>query len=361
MKRVLVVITTAFVKEGGLTSVMMNYYRALNKDKLQIDFASTNKIQDNLLNEISAEGSVYYKLPHRSSVISYFRSLSKICKTYDVIHIHGNSATTAIELFAAWISNVRKRIVHIHTSKSEHNVMHQLSMPIFKRLNTVPIACSDIAGEWIFGNNNFIILKNAINTSSYLYNKSIRESTRNMLNIDDKFVIGHIGKFMVAKNHSFLLEIFKEILTLKSNSVLLLVGDGVLRPNIEADIDRLNLKNNVIVLGMRNDIPELLQAMDICLLPSLWEGLPLSVLEAQVAGLTCFVSSTITDQVKMSNYLHRLSLSLTPKEWADYIMSNTLDTNRETISQEAYSNIVAEGFEVNAVADRLRKIYFDEN
>ena len=147
--KILVVITTAFTSTGGLTTVMMNYYRAMNKEGLKIDFASTNVPSQSLLDEIHVEGSEYYQLPPRKKIVSYFYRLRRLCKNYDLLHVHGNSSTSVLELMAANWAGVKRRIVHNHTSRSQHPWINLLLHPFFLMSYTKAIACSDAAGEWL--------------------------------------------------------------------------------------------------------------------------------------------------------------------------------------------------------------------
>lgn len=358
MKKVLVVITTAFVRVGGLTSVMMNYYRSLDKTDLQIDFASTNAIEKDLEEEISICNSKYYQLPARSNPIKYIVALAKVGKGYDILHVHGNSATASIELFSGKIAGISNRIVHIHTSHTDYPKLQIFLKPIFHNLYTDALACSDIAGNWMFGKGNFILLRNAIDTNKYLYNELVRNECRKNLGLNDELVIGHIGKMMNAKNHIFLINVFKELLEYRKNSKLLLIGDGENRKEIEDEILKNNLTNDVIILGMRKDIPELLQAMDIFVFPSLWEGFPLAVLEAQTSGLPCFISTSVTEEVKVSDFTKYLSLDLSAKEWAYYIDENIVTAlDRINISRKSCLAIRDKKYEISLVAQELHSLY----
>jgi glycosyltransferase involved in cell wall biosynthesis len=357
MKRVLVVITTSFVSYGGLTSVMMNYYRAMNRDGLQIDFASIGEADIKLLDELGSNNSKYFKLPARSNIFFYLRKLTKICRKYDIIHINGNSATTVIELLAAKLAGVKKRIHHNHSSKTSHPLLNKLLHPLFISLCTDAVACSDKAGEWLFGKGNFKVLLNAIDVPKYKYNEETRKNVRNSYGIHDgEFVIGHVGKMYEPKNHKFIVEVFYEFLKCCPNSRLLLVGDGELRSQIEKQVAVLALKDNVIFAGMRSDIPDQLQAMDVLLFPSLWEGLPLSVMEAQSSGLSCFLSENITKIVNVGEDVYYLSLDKNAGEWARFIYEHK-GGNRCKRCEDNYDLITKAGLNINTEADKLRAIY----
>lgn len=358
MKKVLVVITTAFVPYGGLTTVMMNYYRVMKKSDLQIDFASKNEIGKELTFEIAHHHSHYIQLPRRDkNYFKYFVSLLKLAKGYDIIHIHGNSATTTIELLAAKLAGVSKRIIHIHNSQCTHVHIHRMLMPLFRRLYTDAIACSELAGDWIFGKNNFLVLNNAIDTQKFAYNASVREQLQLELGLsDNELIIGHVGKLIEQKNHRFLIEVFEKVNLRHSNSKLVLVGDGVLRKELEAIIREKCLQNKVILLGMRDDIYMLLQVMDIFVFPSLWEGLPLSLLEAQAAGLPCFASDEITNEVCLTNLVSMYSLKNSSEKWADEILRINISDRREN-SINACNVLKDKKYDNQVVGNDLRKIY----
>lgn len=335
----------------------MNYYRNINHSKFTIDFASSNKIDPLLLEEISLHNSKYFQLPRRKHLFRYFFALLLKCRGYDIIHVHANSATAAIELWAAKLARIHKRIIHIHTSKTEHPLIHKILYPLFKQAYTEKIACSIKAGEWIF--DTFKVLPNAINCSKFIYKANIRDNYRNQLGFKkDDIVIGHIGKFMNAKNHLFLIDIYNEILKIESHSKLLLIGDGYLRNQIESKINRLGLNDKVKLVGMRKDIPELLQAMDIFVFPSLWEGLPLSVLEAQASGLTCILSDTVTTEVALSDEIYYYSLKENATKWANLITKHFHKMcNREIVSNRAIEQITQKGYNIKQSAEKLTKLY----
>lgn len=359
--KILVVITTAFTSTGGLTTVMMNYYRAMNKEGLKIDFASTNVPSQSLLDEIHVEGSEYYQLPPRKKIVFYFYRLRRLCKNYDLLHVHSNSSTSVLELMAANWAGVKRRIVHNHTSRSQHPWINLLLHPFFLMSYTKAIACSDAAGEWLFGNKQYQILRNAIKVSCFHYDVSVRQQIRQLLGISDStFLVGHVGKFMDAKNHPFVIAVFAEIHRLIPDSKLLLVGDGPLRGMVETAVKNLHVEDCVILVGLRSDIPQLLQSLDVFMLPSFYEGMPLSVLEAQAAGLPCFISNCITKDVEIGEDVMSLSLQNTPRIWAKYIIDYSKDHTRRERCIKNCGLLTVAGYNIEKEADELRKIYLEE-
>lgn len=361
MKKVLIVITTDFVPWGGLTTVAMNYYRAMDKTDLQIDFVSDNETEQSLLDELGQNGSSYIRLPDRKKhTFKYMAALHRQLKQgeYDTIHIHGNSATMLIDMLPAWLLKVKKRIVHTHNSTGNHLILHQILRPILCCLCTDLIACSTKAGRWAFGKRNFQVLNNAIDTEKFFYNFETRNNIRKKLNIkSDCFVIGHTGKINRQKNHEYLIEIFNEFHKGHPDSMLLLVGDGILRKNIEEKIRLYGIENSVIFCGMVSNANDYLSVMDCFVFPSLWEGFPLSLIEAQANGLKCIVSDVITKETNVSGNVTYLRVETSTELWVSKIVESV---NYDREANAAIARKMKHGnMEIREQAGRLREIYVD--
>lgn len=358
MKKVLVIITTAFVKTGGLASVMLNYWRAMDKSGLSFDFASTNVIDEVLLKELSKEDSHYYQLPPRKRVLAYFYAVRDLCKGYDVLHVHANSATSVIELMAAKVAGVPKRIHHNHTSKTRYPLLGKILYPLFKYSYTDAIACSDAAGKWLFGEGKYIVLPNAIDIDRFKFNPSVRQIIRGEFGIKkEEFIVGHIGKFMDAKNHEFLIKLFAFYYSKHRNSKLLLVGDGEWRPKVEKWVKESGCSEAILLAGLRSDIPEILQAFDVFVFPSIYEGLPLTVLEAQASGLPCIISSDVTRTVDIGCDVLIKDLKDGEDSWSESIDLLNYATSREERCKTNHYLITQARFNINSVADELTNIY----
>ena len=358
MKNILVVITTAFVPTGGLTTVMMNYYRMMNKEEVKIDFASTNNPPQVLLDEIHASGSEYCQLPDRKNVLAYFFALKKLCRGYDGMHVNDNSDMALMQLHAAIWAGINIRIIDNHSSRSQHNLLNQLFLSLYRRSFTQAVACSDEAGEWLYGKNGFITLRNAINAKRFKFDVVKRLIMRHNFGFgDDEYVIGHIGKFMEAKNHPFLIEVFTKYHALQPKSKLLLIGDGELRHLVEAAIDKNKVNDCVILAGLRSDIPDVLQAIDIFLFPSIYEGMPLSVVEAQASGLPCIISDAVTKMVNIGEDVIQLPLSKGADYWAEYLGNVKYELSRQERCERNTELITKAGYNIETEAENLMRIY----
>lgn len=360
MKKIIIIITTDYVPYGGLTTVMMNYYRAMDRTGLQIDIASTNDPPKILLDELKANGSDYFNLGSRKKQLpKYLKNLKTVLKNghYDVIHVNGNSSTMVFELMTAKKCGVSVRIAHGHTTQTDHAVLNRLLKGAFKKSYTHAVAVSSKAGNWVYDGGRYEILKNAINVEKYKFNETVRDQVRSALNIKDKCVIGHLGKIYEPKNHEFLIDVFSEIKKLNSNACLLLVGDGELKDKVKAKCERLNLED-VIFTGMVSNVNDYLQAMDVFVFPSLWEGLPLALVEAQASGLPCIVSSNVTTDAKCTENADYMDLAEGAEAWARKALavSENLPDRTDVIDE-----IRRSGYDIWSEAQKLRRIYLNEN
>jgi len=273
---------------------------------------------------------------------------------YDIVHIHGSSSLLVIELLAAKLSGIKIRIVHSHNTTCNHRILNLIMKPLFNKLSTYRLACGVDAGKWLFGKQDFRVIKNGISLDKFKFNQSVRTEMRNQLGISNKKIVGHVGAFNAQKNHEFLIDVFKELILIDENYVLVLIGDGNKRNDIEKKAVELGVADKIMFLGRRTDIPQLLQAIDIMILPSLYEGLPLVAIEWQAAGLCTIAADTITPEIKLTNLVIFKSLNDTHFEWAETINSmsnqNRIDESRK---------IRSEGYDINTIADDLISLYYE--
>lgn len=326
---------------GGIENFIMNLYRNIDIDKVQFDFLIHGNGKNYFEEEIKQLGGNIYRVPLIKHYTSYNKQMKKFLKEnqeqYKTIHIHAMYAMSYFDAKLAKRSGVKNIIVHSHSANT--NVIQRKMVQYWLRNKLTKIAnykmaCSKESAMWLFSKNCFKkgeyeIIKNAINVDKYQFNEEIRKKVRKELQIEDKLVIGHVGRLSPAKNHSFLLEIEKEILKQEKNAVLLLVGEGEIKQQIEQQAKELGILNQVIFAGSSKRVENYLQAMDLFVFPSLFEGFGLAVLEAQTNGLKCFVADHITKEIKVTELVEFISLEKTPKDWATKILAKK-DYQRES-------------------------------
>lgn len=311
--RILTILTTPY-GVNGISTVVKNFYLAIDKKKYHIDFAAVNSPNGNIIDELNANGSNWYVLPRRSrQIIAYIQCLSKILKSnnYDIVHVHGNSRTIAIELFLAKLFKVPIRIAHGHATYTKHPIIHNILSILFFKVVTLGIAVSKDAGNFLFGKYPFEVLENGIEVEKYSFHKENRFKVRNSFSVsDNEILIGNIGRFSQEKNHKFLVKVFKELQKSNNKYKLLLVGDGKLKSSIESQLKDLNLLNKVIFTGNIDNVAEILSAIDIYVVPSVNEGLNITLIEAQASGIPCVASNYIPSEVKLTERFYFLPLSV---------------------------------------------------
>lgn len=351
---------------GGVEAVTINYYRNIDKNKVQLDFICDEDSTNIPYEEIERMGGKVIIIPSYSKPFKYHKALKRVLKEGNYKIIHSNINTLSVfSLFAAKCAGVPVRIAHSHstTNKKEKkkNLMKQILRPFSKVFATDYMCCSELAGRWLFGNKeydkgNVYLLNNAIDLDKFKYNESLRKKKRKELGIkDDTLVIGHIGRFVAQKNHDFLIDIFNEIHKKNNNSILLLAGQGPLMEDIKNKVKELNLEDSVKFLGQRNDANELYQAFDVFLLPSLYEGLPVVGVEAQAAGLLCYLSDDMTKETKVLDITKFMSLNNTPEEWANNILDDVKKYKRIDTSKE----MTAKNFNIKEEAKKLEEYYLN--
>lgn len=358
--RVLHVVT--YMGRGGLETMLMNYYRKINRNIIQFDFLVHRDFEADYDQEILSLGGKIYRLPRLNPANKkYLGELDRFFKThteYKIVHSHLD-CMAGIPLKYAKKNGVPIRIAHAHSSNQTKDKKYLLKLIFKKNINksaTDLFACAQDAGTWMFGSNQFNVLNNAINTKAYVVNREIGQEEREELKIpEDAFVVGHIGRFAPPKNHEFIVEIFAEVLKVKHNSFLLLVGDGDLKGKIEALTTELGIRDNVIFAGLRSDVNRILQVMDVFLFPSTYEGLPLSIIEAQAAGLPCLISDKVPIECQKTDLVRQIPLRESLTVWRDAV----IDAGK-VLKRDTFEEISNAGFDICSNAKWLEKFYLDK-
>lgn len=330
------------MRSAGIENFIMNVYRNIDTSKIQFDFLVHSSKKQEFDDEIESRGGKIYRLTYKDdkNIFKYIKDLDaffKKHKEYKIVHGEMQSMMP-LYLYIAKKNGIPIRIAHSHNSDYEKTlkgyILHLFSR-FSKTFATDLWACSKTAGEYMFKNRKYEIIHNAIDIDKFAYNDDVRKKIRKEKNITDKFVVGHIGRFDLQKNHEFLIDVFSEIQKVEPNSVLISIGCGDRQKIIEEKVKKLNLESKVIFEGIVNNSYDYYQAMDCFILPSIYEGLPLVGVEAQISGLPCFFSDSITNELKLSDNAKFISLNLSPKEWANIII-NEGRTYRKTNYCEDY-------------------------
>lgn len=362
--------------KGGTEAVILNILQFIDSSKFEIEIlvhGTQSEFESNeIQNQLIASGVKLHRVTPRSiSLKQNLRDIRRILRenNYDIVHSHMDASGYFL-LREAKKLNVKGLFAHSHNSDSgllksglsikeaAHYILVEFSKHRLRRIGNYFIGCSDLAGDWLFGkkivdSENYMMFRNAIDLRKFEFSESIREQYREKLNLNDKFVVGHIGRFEEQKNHSFLIDIFEQIRKLDQNSVLLLVGKGKLETDIKNKIDKLGISDRVIFLGVRDDITELLNAMDVLLFPSLYEGLPVVFVEAQANGLKIVASDTISKDSMLTNDIITLPLSQSSIEWAH----KTIDFTGKKSRNNNFKALRDQGFDMQSNVKELEKTY----
>lgn len=344
---------------GGVEQVVMNYYRHIDRSRVQFDFLVDADSTLVPREEIESLGGRVFEIPPYQHVLEYQRELVTLFRKqgWQIVHSHIN-ALSVFPLRAAKKAGVPVRIAHSHSTagKGEHvkNVLKAILRTQSNRYPTHRMACSRYAGEWLFGKEaDFEVIYNAIDLSRFTFDAEVRAEVRSELGVSDgQLAIGHVGRFMPQKNHRFLIEVFTEVAHRRDDSVLLLVGTGEDESKTKSKVDEFGIADRVMFLGQRNDVNRLYQAFDVFVLPSLYEGLGIVAIEAQCAGLPCFLSDQITREVDVTDTVRFLPICESIL-WADALCDVT-PGNRITVQTEGFAC-----YEINLAAQNLTSRYID--
>lgn len=350
-ERIIILIDTLDV--GGAETFIMKVFRTLNINKYTFDFLLCESKKCFYEDEVTKLGGNiyhgYYKSKHFFKSLYYIYAIAKK-NNYKKALVFSQHPIVFFDLLALKFAGVSKRIVRSTNSACGGKISKFLAFvfrPIMNNLISTRIAPSKEAAQWLFGKNitkknKYILVNNGLDLSFYKYSLLSRNKFRIENNLVEKIIIGHVGRFNKQKNHDFLIEIFKEYLSINNNSVLVLIGIGELKKNIQDKISNYNLNDNVLMFNVRSDIPKCLSSFDIFLFPSLYEGMPNIVIEAQATGLTCLISDSITEDSRITDLVNFMNLKEEPLEWAkkiDSLLMNKVNRNDYSIkiSEKGYS------------------------
>jgi glycosyltransferase involved in cell wall biosynthesis len=357
---------------GGIQAFILNVNKNINREKVKFDYLVYRDKNDVEFFDKHVEnmGGEIICLPKNHGIkrIKSFIDLYKMQKNkkYSIIHIHGDRAKSFFEAAVLKLCKTPTVIMHSHNDRMSkdkklyyiHLGMQNIIKHLWKYIIDLEFACSINAAEWMFSeadikNSKVKVINNGIDEKRFIYNENIRQDYRKKLKIEDKFVIAHVGRFSYQKNHDFLIDIFNSVSRQCSNSVLLLIGDGELKDTIIQKVKLLNLEDKVIFYGLCDEIYNMLQAADVFVFPSHYEGLPVVGIEVQASSLMTIASDKITNEIKITDYWTSVSLDVSPEKWANII----LKYKDGYIRKDTSHLIIEAGFSANAIAKDLEELY----
>lgn len=365
MKPIRVLHVVGNMHAGGLETLIMNWYRSVDRNLVQFDFLTNTNKPGFYDKEILELGGRIYRLSFMDdkNIIKYIKDLRCFFithKEFSIVHGH-HSALGLFYLRAAKQAGVKCRISHSHTSSHSNNMrglLKHLIMRGFGKYATHQFACSIAAGDYMYGKRGkYRVINNGVNTEKFAFSNIVRESKRAELRIEDKLVLVHVGRFDEPKNHTYLIDIFNEIKRNRKKAILLLVGEGPLMQSIQEKVKRLDLEDDVCFLGTRMDVNEILCAADVMVFPSLWEGLPLTLVEAQASGLPIVCSKNVTEETRLTENYKVLSLEESVTKWAEEIIRAT---EREHVRFGMNRVVREKKYDSYDVAREMQKFYLEQ-
>lgn len=368
VKRLLCLVSC--MNTGGAETFLMKLYRKIDRTKYQMDFGVFTEEEEGFYDkEIkSLGGKIHHLVPKTKNFSLYKKGLYDLVKREEykyVLRITSNAAGF-YDLKIAKEAGAKVCIARSSNSSDGDSfkvkLINDISRFLFVKYVDVKIAPSDLAAEYTFGKKatakgEVYYLNNGLDLDVYSFSEEKRKRIEGEFGLQGKFVVGHVGRFSKQKNHEFLLDIFYELKKKKNNAVLLLVGNGELKQNIEDKAKVLGIDDSIIFAGIRSDVPDLLSAMDVFVFPSFYEGMPNTIIEAQATGLPCVIADTITEEAGVTDCVHFMSLSDSAKVWADKVLS-LLD--KDKVDRSFYSdNMKNAGYDIGSCVKQFVKLTFE--
>lgn len=357
---------------GGYETLIMNIYRNIDRDKVQFDFMIHTAHEGEYAEEIKSLGGHIYHMPvliqkpkvYYWRYFDYKKALNDLFSAhpeFSIVHGHMTNTASIYMPIARKYPNIRACIAHSHQSEATPGLQGKVTNFLQRNLPKVAtdcFACSEKAAEWIYPKemiheNRVTIIRNGVETERFHYSQELGQSAKEKLGVQGKLVVGNVARFKRQKNHQFLIEIFRELHKMYPDSILVLVGVGELLEPTKDQVRSYGLEGSVLFLGGRSDVPDLMNAFDVFLLPSLFEGLPLVGIEAQCTGLPIVTSTTVSEETNVTGNVKFLSLEASPKEWA----ADILETYRVHKRQDMVDVVNDKGYDIRTTAEWLQNFY----
>lgn len=365
MKKILI-INTGGLAVGGITTHIMTYMSALlseNSNKYEVTLVATIFQDPDVINSFEEIGCHVVKVANRKTDLTrYIKDIWHLMRknNYDVVHVHGSSSILCVELLLAKFAGVKIRIAHSHNTMTEHKLANNLLYPLFRLSYNKALACSKAAGKWLYRNDNFIVLHNVFDYEHYAFNDATRKKYRSMLGIDeDTLTLGSVGYVGGVKNQIYILKMLPDLLA-KRKLKYIIVGDGDYRTEYEEWVAQNGLTDEVLFLGLRNDVDQILQAFDMFVMPSFHEGLPIALLEAEASGLHCLVSADVTTEAQLYDSAEFLALE-TSEVWEEKIVKCPIDNNLRCKNSAIAMDKLRRDYNLSIELKKLEKLYDGKN
>lgn len=314
--------------DSGVTSFVMNYYRKIDPKQIHIDFVVYFDIKTSCYMEIKANGGKIFILPSVKNIVKHIKACKKILAQGDYDIVHNNTLHVALPMMlCAKLYHVPVRILHSHSSKmggtKKKELRNKLFLPLLRSLATDYAACSKIAGNAMFGSAYYTVIPNVIQTDKYVFNEEIRNKVRHKMGVANKFIVATVGRLATEKNPFFAIDVFKKLLSIMPDAEYWWIGSGELDKQVAAYVQQQGLTDKVKLLGSRNDVIDLYQAMDVFFLPSRFEGLGIVAIEAEATGLPCIISDRVPRKICYTDLVRFFSIRKNPTEIANLIKNCT--------------------------------------
>lgn len=349
-------INTVPLEKNGISTFILNSAIILSKRGIHVTILAPNLVDTALKSKLKQNNIQLKQITNRKhQPLNYFNKLRKFLRKerFDIVHVNGNSTTMAIELLAAKLSKVKLRIAHSHNTTTQHPVINKLLRPLFEFSVNGRLACNEAAGKWLFRSKTFVVIPNGINLLEYKFDVNKREKIRKDLGINKKeILLGHVGEFNYQKNQIFLIQLLKR---LPSNYKLVLIGQGENLENLRRKVKEQYLNNRVVFTGVIDNVADYLDAMDVFLLPSKFEGQPFVLIEATASGLNCIVSSAVSPENDLVTNLKFVDLK-DMKQWS-FILKHYSRLDRKEKSLSNIKSLTEKGYNANENIDKLINFY----
>ena len=346
---------------NGISTVISNYIQFLDKKNFDITVFAGLPIEENYIHLCEKYGVKLVEAPNKDcNRKAYYKSLNLLMKSnnFDIVHVHGSSRLLFTELLIAKRNKIKVRIVHSHNTKCSHKFLNFLSTPLFNILYTDAFACGQEAGKWLFGKKKFLVINNGIDVKKYIYDSQRRIKIRKEKNLSNYKLIGHVGSFIVQKNHLYMLKILKKLIEIDSNYKLVLLGTGSKFNEIINMSKQMNLYDNVVFVGKTQEVSDWLQAMDIMIIPSKYEGFPMVMVEWQSMGLNIIASDKITKKAALTDLVHYLPIDDDSIDlWVQCIQKYSCQKNDR---KKYHMEIASMGFDIRNDINVLEQYYVEK-